>query len=200
MQLHAVQVVCNLWATGVMICASLCVQNPNQNYIGDVIGKLDFYPDEGKKLKGIGPVFLVSAAIQKEVDFMYKTVTLDLFQFLIQNLNESAHFYAYTTTKEQLLNLSSTPFSFTLFNIRCGILISKGLDLYVVGLSPWWLTAAAHPWVEEEVDVLVQEGLVLLVSSTEVLQKLVGQLHDVLHAQVFPLKKECGGLMHAATF
>lgn len=72
------------------------------------------------------------------------------------------------------------------------ILIYEGfkLDFNVAGLSPWWLAAAAHPWVEEEVDVLVQEGLVLLVSSTEVLQKLVGQLHDVLHAQVFPLKEE----------
>lgn len=58
-------------------------------------------------------------------------------------------------------------------------------------VSPWWAAAAAHPGVEEEVDVLVQEGLVLLVSSTEVLQELVGQLHDVLHAQVFALKEEC---------
>lgn len=78
--------------------------------------------------------------------------------------------------------------------MRCFLIYNVfKLDFYVVGLSPWWLTAAAHPWVEEEVDVFVQQGLVLLVSSAEVLQKLVGQLHDVLHAQVFPLndKRSC---------
>lgn len=29
--------------------------------------------------------------------------------------------------------------------------------------------SSAHPWVEEQVDVLVQQGLVLLVSCTEIL-------------------------------
>lgn len=32
----------------------------------------------------------------------------------------------------------------------------------------------AHPWVEEKINVLVKQGLVLLVSCTEVLQELVG--------------------------
>lgn len=32
----------------------------------------------------------------------------------------------------------------------------------------------AHPWVEEKINVLVKQGLVLLVSRTEVLQELVG--------------------------
>lgn len=45
--------------------------------------------------------------------------------------------------------------------------------------------------------MLVQEGLVLLVSGAEVLQKLVGQLHDVLHTQVFSLEEEHSCLMLA---
>lgn len=46
----------------------------------------------------------------------------------------------------------------------------------------------AHPWIEEEIDVFVEQRLVLLVSCTEVLQKLMCQLHDILHAHVFSLK------------
>lgn len=40
----------------------------------------------------------------------------------------------------------------------------------------------AHPWVKEQIDVLVKQSLVLLVSRTEILQKLMGELHDILHA------------------
>lgn len=54
------------------------------------------------------------------------------------------------------------------------------------------LVRAAHARVEEEIDVLVQQRLVLLVPCTEVLEKLVGQLHDILHAQVFSLEEEHG--------
>ncbi len=44
-----------------------------------------------------------------------------------------------------------------------------------VGIE-WCVTSSrtAHPWVEEKIDVLVQQSLVLLVSCTEILQKLVG--------------------------
>lgn len=35
--------------------------------------------------------------------------------------------------------------------------------------------------------MLVQQGLVLLVPSTEVLQKLMSKLHDLLHPRVFSL-------------
>lgn len=36
------------------------------------------------------------------------------------------------------------------------------------------LDGSADPWVQEEIDVLVQQGLVLLVSCTKILEELVG--------------------------
>ena len=53
----------------------------------------------------------------------------------------------------------------------------------------WKPSGAAHPRVEEQIDVFVKEGLVLLVPCTEVLQELVGQFHYLLHADVLPLDK-----------
>lgn len=49
--------------------------------------------------------------------------------------------------------------------------------------------APSYPRVEEQGRVLVQQGLVLLVARTEVLQELVGQPHDLLHLGVLGL---CG--------
>lgn len=46
-----------------------------------------------------------------------------------------------------------------------------------------------HPWIEKEVNVLVEQGLVLLVPSTEVLQELVSQFHDLLHSNILALGK-----------
>lgn len=50
----------------------------------------------------------------------------------------------------------------------------------------------SYPWVKEQVYVLVQQGLVLLVPSTEVLQELVCELHYLLHPRVFSLTKKKG--------
>lgn len=47
---------------------------------------------------------------------------------------------------------------------------------------------STHPWVEEQVNVLVQQDLVLLVPCTEVLEELMSQLHDLLHADVLALE------------
>lgn len=38
-----------------------------------------------------------------------------------------------------------------------------------------------YPWGEEKVQVFVQQGLVLRVSSTEVLEECVRQGHDLIH-------------------
>ena len=46
----------------------------------------------------------------------------------------------------------------------------------------------AYSWVEEQVDVLVQKCLVLLVPSAKVLQELMSQSHDLLHADILALK------------
>lgn len=45
-----------------------------------------------------------------------------------------------------------------------------------------------YPGVEEQVYVLVQQGLVLLVARTEVLQKLMRQPHYLLHLGVLGLR------------
>lgn len=46
----------------------------------------------------------------------------------------------------------------------------------------------SHPRVEEQVDVFVEQSLVLLVPCTEVLEELMSQLHDLLHADVLALE------------
>ena len=49
------------------------------------------------------------------------------------------------------------------------------------------IPCATHPWVEEQVDVLVEKSLVLLIPCTEVLQKLMSCFHDLLHSDVLAL-------------
>lgn len=47
-----------------------------------------------------------------------------------------------------------------------------------------------HPRVEEKINVLVEQGLVLLVSSAEVLEELMSKLHDLLHSDVLTLPNQ----------
>lgn len=44
-----------------------------------------------------------------------------------------------------------------------------------------------HPWVEKQVYVLMQQGLILLVACTEILQEFMSQPHYLLHLGVFGL-------------
>ena len=52
----------------------------------------------------------------------------------------------------------------------------------------------AYPGVEEQVDVFVKENLVLLVPRTKVLQELMSQLHDLLHAHILTLEDVVEGI------
>lgn len=47
--------------------------------------------------------------------------------------------------------------------------------------------STTHPWVEEQVYVLVKKNLILLIPCTKVLQELVSLFHDLLHSDIFAL-------------
>ncbi len=48
----------------------------------------------------------------------------------------------------------------------------------------WWALNAAYPGIEEEIEVLVQQSLVLLVSHTELLKEQMSVPDDLLHLHV----------------
>lgn len=47
--------------------------------------------------------------------------------------------------------------------------------------------SATHTRVKKQVDVFVEKCLILLVSSTEILQELMSQFHDLLHSDILAL-------------
>lgn len=49
------------------------------------------------------------------------------------------------------------------------------------------VAGCTHPRVQKQVNVFVEENLILLVSCTKVLQKLMSQFHYFLHSDVFTL-------------
>lgn len=48
--------------------------------------------------------------------------------------------------------------------------------------------SSPHPRRQEQVEMFVQQGLVLLVASTKLLQELVGELEDLHHLGI-PLRR-----------
>lgn len=51
-------------------------------------------------------------------------------------------------------------------------------------------TVSTHPRVKKQVDVLVEKSLILLISCTEILQELMSQFHNLLHSDIFTLKRK----------
>lgn len=51
-------------------------------------------------------------------------------------------------------------------------------------------TVSTHPRVKKQVDVLVEKSLILLISGTEILQELMSQFHNLLHSDIFTLKRK----------
>lgn len=44
-----------------------------------------------------------------------------------------------------------------------------------------------YSWIEEEIQMFVKQNLILLITEAEILQKLMSQSHELIHANVFLL-------------
>lgn len=65
------------------------------------------------------------------------------------------------------------------------------ISLYILVLyNSLRQTVSTHPRVKKQVDVLVEKSLILLISCTEILQELMSQFHNLLHSDIFTLKRK----------